>query len=145
MSFPHHTAFFDRENKEIRPPESGLANFHCSNGQDVYDVMNERLCGAKYIPLASTGLEDSEGTEIFEGHIVELKRGYDDDMRVVVFWHNINGRFMHTYKKDRPPKWMLDEVEIKHGDNDAFVIGHALTDTDLVPDDFDVEEYFELL
>jgi hypothetical protein len=166
VAFPHRTAIHDDKYDEIYYPEDIHSNrlidpegavwivetkekemeeiLERFESGELLDDYNHRLITVsnRFTKLASTGLYDSGDNEIFEGHIVELQRDYDEDIKVVVFWHDRKGRFMHTYKKGRPSKWMLDEFEIENGDNDAFVLGHALTDPELIPETFSVEQYF---
>lgn len=134
MSFPHRTAFYNKETKEIEPPDSGLAFYRGSNGWDIYDVLQDKRVGAKYIPLTSTGLQDSEGDEVFEGHLVSLW-----DFKFIIGWElgSKTGCF-YGYCLDGNKDGHI--VSMKHGK----IIDHALTEPNLVPDSFDIEDYFNL-
>jgi hypothetical protein len=135
MSFPHRTAFYDSEEDEIKLPDDLIhSNFEIKTTPKGINFAKQWLdtgysdVSERFLLLASTGLQDSHGNEIFEGHIF----GGNAYSNSVVIW---------SYKQ---PKFVSvgDRYDYPLKDGEHEIIGHALTDPDLVPDNFDVEEYF---
>jgi hypothetical protein len=129
MSFPHRTGYHDDKKNEIYL----FDDINCidENGQIIVNGEHHDIYTSRYTPLASTGLEDSEGNEVFDGHTVRLSSG---DIYVV---HWSNGEFLVGREIGRGIK-AKPQVESHE------IFSHALTDPDLVPESFDVEEYFGL-
>lgn len=132
MSFPNRTACYNQKNDEIIYPEDE-PHFYTSPIGAVdtpYSGLDRHL-----IPLASTGLEDSEDREGFEGHLAE----YNGEIYVIKWWENV-GAFGLTFWTDRGQSDFYDMSMLGLSE----IAGHALTDPEMVPDSFDVEGYFEL-
>lgn len=141
MSFPHRTAFYDLDTEKIVYPGHEKCPLIDSGGGVIRD--DNPLTFLEAIPLASTGLEDSEGDEIFEGHILNTKIYRRSESEITVVFYG-DGHFI-CFSDEKGPQDRYDYVEEKVGverANETEIIAHALTDPELVPDGFDVEEYF---
>jgi hypothetical protein len=139
MSFPHRTAFYGRdENRIIYPEDVGKVGGYENpivahpEGKGVFfSYKSKKFDGSRFIPLTSTGLEDSENNEIFEGHLL-----YDGESYAVVVWSH--GQFLITFDLGEgfATELLTETYSLE------TIKGHALTSSDLVPDSFDVEGYF---
>lgn len=143
MSFSHRVAFYDKNTDSIKYPGKQQCYAYMDGfGYPVESDYSSIDRTSRYIPLASTGLEDSEGNEIFEGHILtgetKLEKQYGDDIinryKHVMEWSNGGFRLGQDSTSSHPISY-VERSEI---------VGHALTDPDLVPESFDVDEYFGL-
>lgn len=149
--FPNRTWFYDKESQNAEglygeetdlpaliPPEDNYAVV----GRDEIALLptgevttieptNETK---RFIPLASTGLQDNEGNEIIEGHILEsVKDPIAQNGPYAVRWVETTCEFCmypSTYKLT-----VNRSVEI---------IGHALTRPELAPEEFNILDYFRL-
>lgn len=147
MSFPHRTWFYDRNENELIDPEESASDMiiidprgERSEGKKAGRLTKDINCyilRGKHIPLASTGLEDSEGREIIEGHI--LQQNFDGEpfatKRLIYYDDGAFCIMPSSYSSSRVRQDNTGSYEI---------IGHCLVDPDLVPDEFNVEEYFDL-
>jgi hypothetical protein len=145
--FPHRTAFFDKHRDEIVSPEKAMKldyDFIVENTGKPCSWDEKMECynpETNLIPLASTGLEDSEGNEIFEGSITAPTEHDEDISSVIVFYR---GKFQ-SVKSGPPFKGGTNVIpDRSHEIERGLILGHALTDPGLVPKSFDVEKYFGL-
>lgn len=129
MSFPHRTAFYLPDKNKIIKPDQCWSKDEYNNPTKIVMTSEDFSPTDDYIPLASTGLEDSEGNEIFEGHIIELWSETG-----IIKWNERLAQLQYS----------ASYPEANSSINYGEIIGHALIDPELVPDSFDVEEYFDM-
>lgn len=147
MSFPHRTAFYNKEKDEIFMPNEAkrldndyivendgrAMSFH--KGMEVYGP-DDNL-----ISLASTGLSDRDDNEVFEGHVVN---------NAVIYWSPKNYGFkLKGVGFDLPLHCLenqskREQFEMWDSETEITIEGHVTTDPELVPDSFDVDDYFDL-
>lgn len=139
MSFPMRFWFYDRNENELIDPEESASDMiiidprgERSEGKKAGRLTKDINCyilRGKYIPLASTGLEDSEGREIIEGHVLR-----SNGVNVVVEWY-FGGFVAFGKNKGRPMEFLIEN-------GNPSIVGHAITDPEMIPDGFDPEEYW---
>lgn len=186
MSFPHRTWFYDRRGERLISPDEAW-DLDCSMAEQT-DYKDAKLyCdpyvrsaiwyrwnsgdqavhkdGFNYIPLPSTGLEDSEGREIIEGHLLESATEHHEFFAVVEWSPNSSAFRKVWYDPERAAEpyenWDIDEYGYRgsrlhttyyletsqvYGETtqEERIVGHALIHPDMVPDGFDTEEYWDL-
>lgn len=155
MSFPHRTWFYVKEKNRIMRFSRYETKIFCVDGRVVQLKMHrnykkkddesmelsvhlQRHCLQEVIPLASTGLEDSEGNEIIEGHIVQYTFSSPRTTTygtVAVTWSDNVCGFYPFYQEG---EWRGD-VTLRQP-----IMGHVLTDPEMEPDHFDTAKYFGL-
>ena len=114
------------------PHTATVEDFEKSGGYDTVNCVERGGEFERYIPFASAGLDDSEGDEIYEGHIINFQD--EDNTNYIVGWQ-LDRFLIFTDNGFLELAGYVGEIKI---------IGHALTDPELVPDSFDVAEYFDL-
>jgi hypothetical protein len=146
--FPGQFVFYDKEMNEIRNDSNFMMDLQGKPYENQSDPSMLICKKDTFIPLASTGLEDQNGDEIFEGNIVEIDGGLSP-VRYLIHWQKEAGSWWHKswdthgcYKSDYPCG--VTGVFNQETADESKLIGHALNDPDLVPDVFNVESYFNL-
>lgn len=163
MSFPHRTAFYLPENMRIgyhtvqedriiTPEEANnisdtLENCTITDKLFVDSDSNVQMYVDEIenwiepkpnaVPLAFTGLNDSQDNEIYDGHIVGNKNDKGTYPPAIVIYDR--GTFSIKFENGVD---FLSVMSEKPHDENVEILGHALTDPELVPDFFDVEAYF---
>lgn len=99
------------------------------------------------VPLAFTGMKDSQDNEIIEGHIIHQQfYGVNNqptrtEKGIVVWDKSTDDGLNCTGFRVIPFDDSFERHFISNSDN-VTIRGHILTHDDLVPDFFDVEAYF---
>lgn len=160
MTFPHRTAFYDEKDEIIINPNSAKRHdesLSLEGDREWLEIVVNSIGKAftlpqsskpnpapdtfrtdfdRYTPLASTGLHGSEDNEVFEGHLVR----WGNNIYVVCYANGMNkhkGLQVGFYLTDSNfERW----YELKSGTIE--IAGHVLTDPELVPESFAVDEYF---
>lgn len=150
MSFKPRIFYYDELAETVDSPEEIDSTQHLlSPYGTVWGLSWESLEDQPdTIPLISTAKKAKNGNEIVDGHIIH-QQFYDMNNKPthqgkgVVIWDDSTEDGLNCLGfRVIPIDYDNERHFISNSDN-VRVVGHALTDPEMTPDSFDVEQYFD--